>query len=71
MDRSSSFLISFLVFFVLDQVETVVNAVGQFFLVMGNHDHGLVLPFAESLDNVLDQSPVCIVKSMEGFVQDP
>ena len=48
----------------------VVNTGGKFLLVVCDHDQRLVGAFAESLDDILHQPSVGIIKSMEWFVDD-
>ena len=51
-----------------NQEDAVVYASRQFLLVVGHHDHRLVLALAESLDDILDQSAIDIVQSVERLV---
>ena len=50
--------------------DAVVDAGGQFFLVVGHHDEGFVTTAAEGLDDILNQATVAVVKTMERFVED-
>ena len=50
--------------------DAVVDAGGQFFLVVGHHDEGLVATAAEGLDDIFNQATVAVVKTMEWFVED-
>ena len=50
--------------------DAVVDAGGQFFLVVGHHDEGLVVTAAEGLDDILNQATVAVVKTMERFIED-
>ena len=52
------------------KTQMVVDARRQFLLVVCHHDQRLVIPPAESLDDVLHQSAVGIVESMQRFVED-
>lgn len=54
---------------VSDEEDAVVYACWQFFLIVGNHDHSLVLSFTERLNNVLYQSAVVVVESMQGLIE--
>ena len=50
--------------------DAVVDAGWQFFLVVCHHDHRLVVALAECLDDILHQSAVDVVKSMQWFVKN-
>ena len=50
--------------------DTVVDAGWQFFLVMCHHDHRLVVALAESLDDILHQTAVVIVETMQWLIQN-
>ena len=50
--------------------DAVVDAGGQFFLVVGHHDEGLVATAAEGLDDILHETAVAVVKTMEWVVED-
>ena len=55
---------------VTTEEDAVVDAGGQFFLVVGHHDEGFVATAAEGLDDILNQATVAVVKTMEWFVED-
>ena len=48
----------------------MVDACRKFFLVVRNHDHGLIVSLAKSLDDVLYQTAIVIIKTMQRFVED-
>ena len=48
----------------------MIYAGRKFFLVMRNHDHGLIISLAKSLDDVLNQTAIVIIKTMQRFVED-
>ena len=50
--------------------DAVVDAGWQFFLVVCHHDHRLVVALAECLDDILHQSAVDVVKSVQWFVKN-
>ena len=50
--------------------DAVVDASGQFLLVVGHHDEGFVASAAEGLDDILHETAVAVVKTMERFVED-
>ena len=50
--------------------DAVVDAGGQFLLVVGHHDEGFVASAAEGLDDILHETAVAVVKTMERFVED-
>ena len=50
--------------------DAVVDAGGQFFLVVGHHDEGFIATAAEGLDDIFNQATVAVVKTMEWFVED-
>ena len=50
--------------------DAVVDAGGEFLLVVGHHDEGLVATAAEGLDDIFNQTTVAVVKTMEWFVED-
>ena len=50
--------------------DAVVDASGEFLLVVGHHDEGLVATAAEGLDDIFNQATVAVVKTMEWFVED-
>lgn len=52
------------------QDERVVDDIRKFFLIVRDEYQGLVPSLAESLDNVLHQPTVHIVKSVEWLVED-
>ena len=43
---------------------------GQFLLIVGDHNHGFVPTLTKCLDDVLHQSPVPKVKPVKRLVQD-
>ena len=55
---------------VTTEEDAVVDAGGEFFLVVGHHDEGLVASAAEGLDDILHEMAVAVVKTMERFVED-
>ena len=50
--------------------DAVVDASGQFLLVVCHHDEGFVASAAEGLDDILHETAVAVVKTMERFVED-
>ena len=52
------------------QEDAVVDAGWELFLIVGNHDHRLVLSLAECLDDILYQAAVSVVKTMKRLVED-
>ncbi len=42
----------------------------KLFLIVGNHNHRLVLSLAECLDDILHQAAVSVVKTMKRLVED-
>ena len=52
------------------QEDTVVDACRQFLLIMRHHNHGLVVALAESLDDILHQTAVVIVETMQWLIQN-
>ena len=50
--------------------DAVVDASGQFLLVVCHHDEGFVASAAEGLDDILHEMAVAVVKTMERFVED-
>lgn len=48
----------------------MVDAFGEFLLIVGHHDEGLVRTLAEGLYDVLDEAAVGEVKTVEGFIED-
>ena len=48
----------------------MVDACRKFFLVMRNHDHGLIVSLAKSLEDVLNQTAIVIIKTVQRFVED-
>ena len=52
------------------QEDAVVDACWQFFLIVCHHDHRLVVALAERLDDVLHQTAVVIVETMQWLIQD-
>ena len=52
------------------QEDAVVDACRKFFLIVCHHDHRLVVALAERLDDVLHQTAVVIVESMQWLIQD-
>lgn len=55
---------------VANEEDAVVDASWQFFLVVCHHDHRLVVALAERLDDILHQSAIDVVKSMQWFVEN-
>ena len=48
----------------------MVDACRKFFLIMCHHNHRLVVALAERLDDVLHQTSVVIVETMQWLIQD-
>ena len=44
--------------------DAVVDASGQFLLVVGHHDEGFVASAAEGLDDILHEAAVAVVETM-------
>ena len=55
---------------VTTEEDAVVDAGGEFLLVVGHHDEGLVATAAEGLDDIFNQATVAVIKTMEWFVED-
>ena len=53
-----------------NQEDAVINTSRQFFLIMGHHNHGLVLSLAERLDDIFHQPTIHIVKTMKWLIKD-
>ena len=53
-----------------NQEDVVVDTGWKFLLVVSNHDHRLVLAFAECLDDVLYQSAVAVVETMKRLIEN-
>lgn len=51
------------------ELDTMIYARRQITFVVGDHDQSLVVPMAECLYNVLDQSAISVVKAVQGFVK--
>ena len=52
------------------QEYVVVNVARQLLLIVSDHDHSLVPPLAERLDDILHEASVEQVESMKRFVED-
>ena len=46
------------------------DALGEFLLVVGDHDHCFVVTLAEGVDDVLDELAVGVVEAVEWFIED-
>ena len=55
---------------VTSEEDAVVDAGGEFLLVVGHHDDGLVATATECLDDIFDKTAVAVVETMERFIED-
>ena len=55
---------------VTTEEDAVVDAGGEFLLVVGHHDDGFVASATECLDDIFDKTAVAVVETMERFVED-
>ena len=60
----------FLVSLIFLQLQMMVDAGGEFFLIVGDKDEGLVVTFGKSLNDLLYELAVGGVETMKGFVEN-